>query len=88
MSEEFSDEKLEAITRGFQDCVHDDNAQGAKGGVVTRWVAVIEVMTVDGRKWLLRLDQDAGGRRLVQWDRRGLLQEGLIDSEWKEEPEE
>lgn len=82
MADDYNPSLLDAVTEALQDVVHDDKSGGAQGGVVTRWIGVIEVMQIDGSKWLLRLDRDAAGKRLVSWDRRGLLHEALDDKAW------
>lgn len=73
-----SDDMARKITEAFEDQdLHEI------GGVLVGWVMVAEWMDLEGRRWLTRLDANADGENLPEWQRNGYLHNAL-NTPWPE----
>jgi hypothetical protein len=70
-------EHSEKVLATIQECV---NAETDSEGVVTKFVAVVEVMDTDGKK--LVTYRGPSNEACPVWDCRGMMQEVMADADW------
>jgi hypothetical protein len=79
-----SDNK-KAIRKALQVEIDErDDVEGelANGGIITKYVAVCEVMDMTGHKWLAIVTGDGADESIVRWDVQGILFSILHDPMW------